>query len=144
MVPLSKYPLITVCAGCFTDCVAIAAEPAGGKAKAKFRADDPVLCEPPPKPLIKANSRGIDPLFDFVDNSFGERPQRKRQPAFQAECLFARIDFYRFLRAQCSTVLFSRMGPVHAGSNTPIKKVSANCFRNNSRWRVRCIHIHDV
>jgi hypothetical protein len=39
----------------------------GGK---KFYADDPLLREPPPRPVAKAAKQDVDNLYDFLENSF--------------------------------------------------------------------------
>lgn len=38
--------------------------------KARFRSDDPILIEPEPRPLDKANSRSIDDVYDYVSHTF--------------------------------------------------------------------------
>lgn len=59
--------------------VAILGLPAFGQESGKkFYPDDPLLREPPPRPVKNLAKRDVDDLYEFLDNSF-EAPRRERK-----------------------------------------------------------------
>jgi hypothetical protein len=45
----------------------------------KFYPDDPLWREPKPMPAVKLENRGIDPMYDFLRNTFAEPGREERQ-----------------------------------------------------------------
>lgn len=63
--------------------LAMAGAPAFGQHSAKkFYPDDPLLREPPPRPVQQLKNRDIDDLYDFLENSF-VTPRKERKVARQ-------------------------------------------------------------
>src|SRR5690349_11883373 len=61
--------------------LAMAGAPGFGQQSAKkFYPDDPLLREPPPRPVQQLKNRDIDDLYDFLENSF-VTPRKERKIA---------------------------------------------------------------
>lgn len=63
------YPVPRAVIGAFVTLAILTASAVGQASGNRFYPDDPLLKEPPPRPVKELAKRDVDDMYDFLDNS---------------------------------------------------------------------------